>query len=202
MENMKSTTFTQAEPTWDVAYLFPRQGQWSVDEYLALDTNRLIEFSHGILEVLTMPTQSHQFIVGYLYSLLLLFAKDMGKVLMAPLHVQLWPGKIREPDVVFMLTAHDERREDRFWRGADLVIEVVSPDDRRRDFEVKRREYARANIPEYWIVDQQEAVIVVLTLENGRYLEHGRFQTGTTATSQLLAGFTVEVTAVFEAAKQ
>lgn len=202
MENMSASSSTIAEPTWDIAYLFPRQGQWSEDEYLALDTNRLVEFSHGILEVLSMPTQSHQLIVLYLYQLLSLFTKKMGTVLVAPLRVQLWPGKIREPDVVFMLAEHDERRGDRYWRGADLVIEVVSPDDRRRDYEVKRREYARANIPEYWIVDQQEAAILVLTLENGRYLENGRFQTGEVATSKLLDGFTVEVTAVFEAAKQ
>lgn len=202
MENMSASSSTNAEPTWDIAYLFPRQGQWSEDEYLALDTNRLIEFSHGILEVLSMPTQSHQLIVLYLYQLLSLFTKKMGTVLVAPLRVQLWPGKIREPDVVFMLAEHNERRGNRYWRGADLVIEVVSPDDRRRDYEVKRREYAQANIPEYWIVDQQEAVIVVLTLENGRYLEYGRFQAGEVATSKLLNGFTVEVTAVFEAAKQ
>ncbi|KAA3664522.1 MAG: Uma2 family endonuclease [Chloroflexi bacterium] len=202
MENMSASSSTIAEPTWDIAYLFPRQGQWSEDEYLALDTNRLVEFSHGILEVLSMPTQSHQLIVLYLYQLLSLFTNKMGTFLWAPLRVQLWPGKIREPDVVLMLAAHDERRGDRYWRGADLVIEVVSPDDRRRDYEVKRREYARANIPEYWIVDQQEAAILVLTLENGRYLENGRFQTGEVATSKLLDGFTVEVTAVFEAAKQ
>jgi Uma2 family endonuclease len=202
MENMSTSSSTNAEPTWDVAYLFPRQGQWSEDEYLALDTNRLIEFSHGILEVLDMPTQSHQLIVLFLYRTLLLFTQKTGTVLVAPLRVQLWPGKIREPDVVFMFSENDEQRGNRFWRGADLVMEVVSPDDRRRDYEVKRREYARANIPEYWIVDAQEAVIVVLTLENGRYVEHGRFQTGETATSQLLAGFTVDVTAVFAAAKQ
>src|SRR5262249_41063625 len=46
---------------------FPRQGTWSEEEYLKLDTNRLIELSDGHLEVLTMPTTSHQMIVAYLY---------------------------------------------------------------------------------------------------------------------------------------
>ena len=41
------------------------------------------------------------------------------------------------------------------WTGADLVIEVVSPDDPDLDLVVKRQEYAQAGIPEYWIVDPE-----------------------------------------------
>ena len=40
------------EPAWDVALLFPTQGNWTEDDYLELDTNRLVEFSHGFVEVL------------------------------------------------------------------------------------------------------------------------------------------------------
>ncbi|MCL4860269.1 MAG: hypothetical protein KJZ93_12715, partial [Caldilineaceae bacterium] len=49
-----------AEPAWDVALLFPPQGAWSEADYLALETNRLVEFSHGRIEVLPMPSDSHQ----------------------------------------------------------------------------------------------------------------------------------------------
>ncbi len=50
------------EPVWEIAYLFPPQGSWSAEQYLALGTNRLIEFDHGSLEVLPMPTLAHQLI--------------------------------------------------------------------------------------------------------------------------------------------
>src|SRR5438046_2969712 len=43
------------EPTWEIAYLFPNQGHWSEEEYLALDGNQLVEFSRGFLEVLPVP---------------------------------------------------------------------------------------------------------------------------------------------------
>ena len=145
----------QGEPAWDVARLFPDQGTWSEEEYLALNTNHLVEFSHGYVEVLLLPTTSHQLIVLALYQVLKAFAspQDLGTVLVAPLRVQLWPGKFREPDVVFMRAENAARIGEPFWEGADLVMEVVSGDDRRRDLETKRLEYARAGIPEYWIVD-------------------------------------------------
>ena len=67
-----------AEPAWDVALLFPAQGAWSVDDYLALDTNRLVEFSHGRIEVLPMPSDKHQTIVLFLATIFLAFAQRVG----------------------------------------------------------------------------------------------------------------------------
>ena len=40
-----------------------------------------------------------------------------------------------------------------FWLGADVVVEVVSPDDPERDTKLKRADYAEARIPEYWILN-------------------------------------------------
>ena len=187
------------ELTWEIAQLFPAQGHWSEEEYLALDTNHLIELSLGQLEVLPMPTQSHQLLVIALFELLRNFVREgqLGTVLLAPMRVQLWPGKFREPDILFMRSEHDDRRSDRFWEGADLVMEVVSPDDPERDKVTKRREYARAGIPEYWIVDPADLSITVLTLQGQEYALHGEFSSGETATSLLLNRFAVEVAAVF-----
>ena len=196
-----SASLPAHEPTWEIARLFPDQGSWSEEEYLALNANRLLEFSHGYLDVLPMPTLMHQQIVFFLVRLIASYveARKLGHVLCAPLRVQLWPGKYREPDIVFMLETHTERKTAQCWIGADLVVEVVSNDDRRRDLEVKRFEYARAGIPEYWIIDPQEEQIIVLKLDDGKYSEHGKFKPGTRASSVLLAGLEIEVTAVLKA---
>jgi Uma2 family endonuclease len=187
----------EPEPAWDVALLFPAQGQWSEEEYLALDGNRIVEFSDGRLEVPPMPTTSHQLLVVWVCGLLQQFIArgELGTVLVAPLRVRLWRGKFREPDLVFMLKEHSERIGEEYWDGADLVMEVVSQDaeGRRRDLETKRREYARAGIPEYWIIDPQEKQITVLRLAGKRYAVHGEFHEGTVATCHLLQGFTVDV---------
>jgi Uma2 family endonuclease len=187
----------QPEPTWEVAYLFPTQGNWSEEDYLALNAHQLVEFSHGFLEVLPMPTTSHQLLVVYLYRPVLGFTtgRDLGTVLVAPLRVRLWRGKFREPDVLFMSKGHADRIGEEFWDGADLVVEVVSgeEEDRRRDLVTKRREYARAGIPEYWIVDPREERITVLRLSGKRYVVHGEFPKGAVASSHLLRGLTVDV---------
>jgi Uma2 family endonuclease len=192
-------TATRGEPAWEVAYLFPTQGNWSEEDYLALNGNQLVEFARGFLEVLPMPTTSHQRILLSLYGLLLAFtsARDLGTVLVAPLRVRLGRGKFREPDVVFMLKEHADRIGEEFWKGADLVMEVVSggDEDRRRDLVTKRREYARAGIPEYWIVDPPGG-ITVLRLSGKRYVVHGEFPKGAVASSRLLEGFAVDVSAV------
>ncbi len=190
----------EAEPAWEVALLFPAQGAWSEDDYLYLDTNHLVEFSDGHIEVLPMPSDRHQAIVGFLYVLLLHLAEAMGgTVRMAPLRLRLRPGKIREPDVIFVATAADPRRQNAYWTGADLVIEVVSPDDPQRDLVTKRGEYAQAGIPEYWIVDPQAETITVLRLEETSYVEHGVFRRGEIATSAHYADLQAPVSDVLDA---
>lgn len=182
--------------------LLPLQGQWSEEAYLWLtdDTSRLIEFTDGYIEVLPMPTDKHQTILMFLYELFVAFIRPKGgKVLVAPLRVKIRPRKFREPDLLLVLDAKDSRRENRFWLGADLVLEVVSPDKPARDLVEKRGDYAEAGIPEYWIANPETETIAVLRLEGEQYAEHGVFGRGKTADSALLPGFTVRVDAVFDA---
>ena len=194
------------EPTWDITRLFPLQGYWTEQEYLDLDTNQLVEFSDGFVEFLPMPKLSHQLIAHFLHCLLEAFvsARGLGTVVGAPYKVRLWEKKYREPDVIFVRSEHASWLGEDFSDGADLVMEVVSdaPSDRNRDLVKKREEYARAGIPEYWIIDRELEQITVLVLEGSAYAVHGVFRRGQQATSKLLAGFAVEVTAVLEAAKR
>lgn len=186
------------EPSWEIAKLFPCQGQWSEAQYLALESSRLVELSDWSIKVIEMPTTEHQDIVAFLYRALFLFVETgkLGKVSFSPLPVKLWDGTFREPDVLFMREEHRERILAQYWQGADLVMEVVSS-DRTLNLEIKRSEYARSGIPEYWIVDPELEAITVLKLTGDQYEPVGVYRPGDRATSVLLAGFTVDVTAVF-----
>ncbi len=179
----------------------PRQGRWSEEDYLWLSdhTSALIELTDGFIEVLPMPTDRHQSILLVLYRLFFAAVElSGGKVLIAPLRLRIRPGKYREPDLLLLRSARDERRQDRFWIGADLVLEVVSHDKSERDLVEKRSDYAEGRIPEYWIVNPVDETITVLRLADDAYVEQGAFGRGAQATSALIEGFAVSVDAVFD----
>jgi Uma2 family endonuclease len=52
-----------------------------------------------------------------------------------------------------------------------LVVEVVSPNQEKRDYRYKRTEYAAREIPEYWIVDAIAQKITILEWIEGCYEE-------------------------------
>jgi Uma2 family endonuclease len=191
------------EPAWDIAELYPLQGQWSEEEYLRLGTNRLVEFDDGVIEVLPVPTTSHQLILSFLFLQMLPYFSELGLLLMAGIRVRLWPRKYREPDIVFMTNEHEDRVGEDFWKGADLAIEIVSrgADNRDRDLREKRRDYAKGRILEYWTVDPQEGQITVYRLSNGRYTVHGVFKKGDTMHSARWPEFHLSVDDVFRAGR-
>ena len=196
---------SQAELNAFVCDSLPRQGCWGDEHYLWLTdrTRRLVEFTDGHVELLPMPTVAHQAILSLLNDLLNAYLKPRGGfVLFAGLRVRIREGRFREPDLAALRRRSDPRNEARYWLGADVVAEVVSPDDPARDLVDKPRDYAEAGIPEYWIVDPRVETVTVLRLAGGTYVEHGAFTRGDTATSALLDGFTVDVTALFDYARE
>ena len=185
-----------------VTALLPAPGEWEDADYLWLTsrTNRLVELADGVIEVVVMPTERHQAMVAHLFLAFLAVVQRLGgKLVFAPFRLRLRSGRFREPDLLLLRSADDRRRHDAYWDGADLVVEVVSEDDPERDTVTKRREYAEAGVPEYWIVDARAESITVLCLEQGGYREHGAFGRGSVATSSSVPGLEANVGAVFDA---
>jgi len=138
----------------------------SYEAYLALpDDGRLVEWADGEIIEHMPATTTHQYIVIFLATILRAFVGHLGlgKVLMAPLEVKLWPGgPSREPDVLFVARNGQAHVDNKRVVGApDLVIEVVSPGSVTLDRITKFREYEQAGVREYWIIDprphQQQA---------------------------------------------
>ena len=185
----------RGDPAWALATLFPTQGHWSEEDYFRLETEHFIELVDGCIEVLPMPTWLHQRIVAFLYQKLSSWCADhrRGEALFAPLPLKLFPGTIREPDILVVELTQGSSRLARYPSSAIFVAEVVSDgaESRRRDLYDKRRDYALAGIPEYWIIDPVERFVTVLTLKGTEYQEHGRFTAGQTATSCQLTDFAI-----------
>ncbi len=136
------------EPTWAVAHLFPSQGEWSENDFYALHGNRMIELVDGNLEVLPMPNWLHQLIVKFLIRKIETAIKGSGEVLDAPLPIRLFDRNIREPDVMYFAPGSEPKDPRGYPTRVDLAMEVVSEgaEAHRRDYEDKRRDYARAGI--------------------------------------------------------
>ena len=198
-----TTTLPTAQDWKDVLEeILPPQGEWSEDEYLVLTDHRsrLVEFTDGFLETLPMPTDKHQAILGFLYLAFLGFIDPRGgKVRFSPLRLRIRPGKFREPDLLLLLSAADPRRQNRFWLGADLALEVVSEEKPERDLVDKRGDYAEGRVLEYWIVNPQTETISVLRLRGDTYEEAGVYRRDELAVSALLTGFSVPVATVLDA---
>lgn len=186
-------------PTWEMARFHPLQGEWTEEDYLALKTRQLIEFTDGILEFLPMPNRMHQTLAQWMFLRLHGFveSRKLGEVYLTPLRVKMRPSKYRQSDIVFLSKARVAKLKDMTEPplGADLAVEIMSEgeENRVRDLQVKRLDYAEAGIPEYWIVDPEARTVTVLALDGGEYFPRGVFGEGETAESGLLDGFTVNV---------
>ena len=182
--------------------LLPRQGNWSDEGYLWLTDrgNRRVELTDGRIEALPMPTDVHQSVLLFLHALFRAWLRPRGGIVMVSgMRMRVREGKFREPDILLLCDRFDPRRQNRYWQGADLVVEVVSPDDPDRDLVEKRADYAEAGIVEYWISDLRDETLTVLALRGEAYVEHGRYGRGEMAASALLEGFAAEASAVFDA---
>ncbi len=194
-----------AEPAVDLYHdPWPEQGSWTWDDYLRLpDDGQRYEIIHGVLYVSPAPRYIHQFTVTRLASFLTHFVleRDLGAVLAAPLDVLL-PDVANpvQPDVVFLSHENLPHPDAQGVEGVpDLVVEVLSPATSRIDQHVKFGAYENAGVQEYWLIEPKLRTVLVYVLDDAshEYRELGRFGVGESAHSEILAGFEVEVSALF-----
>ncbi|MFE0790685.1 Uma2 family endonuclease [Streptomyces mutabilis] len=167
-----------SSPAWPV----PPEGGWTAD-----DLDRLpnlpphTELIDGSLVFVTPQTAFHERAVDFLKWQLQSLAPaefEVFREFTIDIDVQNRP----EPDViVFRADAWTETAQTRFPSSAVLLaVEVVSTDSISRDRETKPLKYARAKIPHYWRVENENghAVVHVFELEptTGTYTSIGIFR--------------------------
>jgi Uma2 family endonuclease len=182
--------------TTKVARLFPLQGEWTEADYFSLpETNKIVELSEGRLIISPSPTSQHQRVLGRLYILFSnhVLTKKLGEVIIAPMDTRLYEGVVRQPDIAFMSNDHLDRITEKMWGVPDLVVEVLSKGTAKEDKGDKFKEYERAGVSEYWIVDPSKKSITIYTLKDGIYELLGRRGPGEVAKSKLLNGLEVSI---------
>lgn len=127
------------------------------------DGNRY-EVLNGALLVTPQARPEHQVVAMRLAVMLSIYcdAHRLGWVV-GPGAI-VWRDNELQPDVLVTLGPVPPLRGRKSWRGMPqpgLVIEVLSPGSERYDLGKKREAYLARGVPEYWVVDIEEAHIDV-----------------------------------------
>jgi Uma2 family endonuclease len=153
----------------------------------------------GKLIVSPAPTAGHQDVIGNLYTMIRVFAHaNGGHVYLAPLDVVLGPTDIVQPDLIYLVPTRPRVLQDQhaLMGTPDLVVEVLSPGTGRVDRTTKLSLYAAAGVPEYWIADPVERLLVVRVLACEDYVRVEPNEDGS-ITSSVLSGMRIDPDEVF-----
>lgn len=149
---------------------------YSYADYLKWKLKERIELIKGkIMEMSPAPTRFHQDIS---LRLTLQFAKALAghpcRLYVAPFDVR-FPnenGKVKtvvQPDIC-VVCDHSKLDEKGCIGAPDLVVEILSPGNSKREMRDKFELYQEHKVKEYWIVSPQEKTIFIYVLEGERYI--------------------------------
>ena len=125
--------------------------------------------------------------------------KDLGEVLNAPMDVVLSPYDVVQPDILFVSKERSKIITEPNIQGApDLVIEILSPGDEKRDTVRKKAIYEKYGVKEFWIVDPDIKSISVFYLEKKLFREKEVYTHEQVLESAVLPGFSLSLVEVFK----
>lgn len=154
----------------------PNTETYTVEDIYNLPDKKRAELIDGqIYYMVPTPSRTHQMISGWLFAKIHSYIKEhkgQCKVLTA-LSVFINEDNYNyvEPDISVICDLN--KLDDRGCNGApDWIIEIVSAESRRRDYNTKLFKYQESGVREYWIVDPAKDRITVWDFENDNSEEY------------------------------
>jgi Uma2 family endonuclease len=188
------------EPDPSVSYTYADYLKWRFEERVEIIKGRIFKMSPA-------PNSKHQQASISLSSVLFNFLKGkFCKVFAAPFDVRL-PVKnkkkdneintVVQPDVCVI--CDDSKIDDRGCIGSpDLVVEILSPGNTKKELKLKFELYEEAGIPEYWIVyPVEESIAVFLLNQNGKYNGAKIYTAGDIIESSAINGLRIDINDIF-----
>ena len=187
------------EPDSSITYTYADYLQWKFEERLELFRGKIFKLS--------APNTRHQDISRNILVPIALFLKKKScKVFAAPFDVRL-PVKnkkkddeittVVQPDICVIC---DETKIDsRGCCGApDLMVEILSPGNSKKEIRLKYELYEEASVKEYWIVNPVEENIVVFILnEERKFCGLKMYASGDTIESLAVNGLKINLNEIF-----
>lgn len=189
-----------------IAGQFPSDHRWTytdLQKYLPKNLKIKVEILNHQLFIMPSPNELHQFISGELEFALRSFIKQNkihGKVYDAPFDVKIDENNVFQPDILYVSLSRYEIIHEKGINGApDLVIEIWSESNSKKEREAKKALYAGHQVLEFWDVYPQKAHILVEVLdENGAYQIFSEAQEKGAVHSKILAGFSIQLEDIFQ----
>lgn len=150
-------------------------GIYSYADYLVWKIKERVELLKGKILEMSAPSPIHQEISGNLQGALFVFLKNSRcKLYTAPFDVR-FPQKgesqvytVVQPDLCVVCDL--EKIDSKGCVGApDLVIEILSPGNSKKEMKSKFALYQEEGVREYWIVDPERELVFVYVAENKKF---------------------------------
>jgi Uma2 family endonuclease len=163
------------------------------------------EIVDGVRQPMTAPNHPHQRFSRRLTVLIESYMERFGgegDAAPTDLMIRENPLTVREPDLFYATEATLQKYGELPETGSikfpvDLVIEILSPSERRKDIEGKLRDYAFIGVRECWVVSPEAQNVTVLTLHDGSYRKANVFITGERLASATLPGLEFDIDWLF-----
>lgn len=182
--------------------------RYTYSDYLTWQFTERVELLRGKVFKMAAPSRVHQEISGFLYFRLYSFLQNQPcKVYSAPFDVRLPlpPHKIKgekadtvvQPDICVICDL--SKLDDKGCNGApELIIEILSSGNSKREVQDKFDLYESAGVLEYWVVQPTEKFIIRYNLdEKDKYIGSRLYTEDDTVESNVLQGFQIEVNQIF-----
>ncbi|MGJ8685368.1 MAG: Uma2 family endonuclease [Nonlabens sp.] len=177
---------------------------YSYADYLLWRFKERVELFKGkIYKMSPAPSMSHQKVVFEIAKIIDKHKNDNGcSTFIAPFDVELFPqtkqATTLQPDVCVVCDA--SKLDERGCHGApDLVVEVLSKGNSKKEIKDKFDLYEEAGVQEYWIVDYLRRTVSLHHLDStGKYQAHRMLTEGDTVTSVLFPELSCAVNDIFK----
>ena len=188
------------EPDPSLVYTYADYLTWQFEERLELFRGKILKLS--------APGRRHQEISGNLHSGFHNFLKNKScRVFHAPFDVRL-PKKNRKKDTEvttvvqpdISVVCDESKLDNRGCCGApDLIVEILSPGNSKKEVRLKYELYEEAGVKEYWIIYPEEESIAVFLLDEktNRYAGASIYASGENIASASINGFVINTNEIF-----
>ena len=170
-------------------------------DYLTWQFAERVELIKGkIFKMSPAPSRRHQAVSRNLQGEIYAFLKGKPCQLFdAPFDVKLSKGDektVVQPDICVI--CDELKLTDQGCTGApDLIVEILSPGNTRKEMKEKFELYEENGVLEYWMVNYSEKTVFVYYLQQGKYIGSKPFVGDEKVATSVLNGFVLTPNEIF-----